>query len=329
MTATLERVSAGLEVLTLANERLRVRVLVSKGADILELTDLRSGIDLLADSPYGLRDPALQPPAPDSVVGWMDRWSGGWQLLLPNAGSATQHGGVELGFHGEAAVSPWACRLDGDGATLSTTLARSPFRIERRLMLAPGSRTLVVRERVTNVGRDAEHLMWVHHPLVGPPLLEAGCRITTDARTVTVDADVNHPTNPLQPGARGAWPHAPLKGGGTMDLSRVPGPEAGITYTAYLSDFADGWLAVTNPRLDLGIRWDWSADVLPYAWLFAEIHASSGYPWYKRAYVLGVEPASSVPAQGLTRALAEGTALTLAAGESRELEIRATVTGGG
>jgi len=135
----------------------------------------------------------------------------------------------------------------------------------------------------------------------------------------------DHPTNPLIPGASGKWPEAPGKHGSTVDLSRVPGPDAAYTLTAYLGDFAEGWLAVTNPALDIGIGWAWPAEVLPYAWLFQEFHASSGYPWYKRAYVMGLEPASSIPAQGLSRAINEGTALALAAGEARELEISATV----
>ena len=40
---------------------------------------------------------------------------------------------------------------------------------------------------------------------------------------------------------------------------------------------------------------------------------------------MGLEPASSIPAQGLSRAVDEGTALVLDPGGTRELQISATV----
>jgi hypothetical protein len=77
------------------------------------------------------------------MVAWLDRRSGGWQVLFPSAGDACVHGGVELDYHGEAAVSPWRCEVLGDSrcaaATLEVVLAHSPFRLLRRLRLAEGS----------------------------------------------------------------------------------------------------------------------------------------------------------------------------------------------
>jgi len=331
--ARLERRTPTLQTLVLENERLRVTVLVSKGADVHAIEDRASGVDLLAKAPWGLRDPGLQPPVSSSLVGWMDRWSGGWQVLFPSGGDACMHQGVELDYHGEASLQAWSCELverdDAAEALLGVTLTHSPFRIERRMTLPAGSSTLVLEETVTNLGGDAESCMWVHHPMLGAPFLEGGCRIAAGARTVIAAPERDSAANPLVPGAAGAWPNAVAKDGGTLDLSYMPGPDEPRSLMAYLGDFDEGWLSVVNPRLELGIGFTWPADVLPHAWLFQEVHASPGYPWYRRAYVMGTEPASGTPATGLARAVADGTALELAPGASRTVELRATVLRGG
>jgi hypothetical protein len=91
---------------------------------------------------------------------------------------------------------------------------------------------------------------------------------------------------------------------------------------AYLGDFAEGWYAVTNPDLGFGVAVVWPADVLPYAWLWEELHASSGYPWYSEAYTLALEPASSVPGQGLAHVVASGgSRVVFEPGESRSLKL--------
>ena len=311
-----------IDALTLATADIEVTVLVDKGADILALVDRASGIDLLAKAPWGLRDPARAPGETSSFVAWLDRWSGGWQVLFPTGGGPCVHGGIELDYHGEAAIVPWTCERTGDAAaTLEVMLAHSPFHLRRELRL--DGRTLELRETVTNLGGDEEAFMWVHHPLFGPPLLGPGARLEASAGTVTADAERDGRCNPLQPGETGAWPQAVAKDGGTLDLSRLPGPDEPRALMAYLGDFTRGRLAVVNSHV--GLELQWPAELLPYAWLFQEVHASPGYPWYRRAYLLGAEPASSVPGAGLARAIENGTALTLAPGAARTLELTATV----
>lgn len=316
----------------LENEHLRVTVLLSKGADVYAIEDRASGVDLLAKAPWGLRDPGLQPPVSSSLVGWMDRWSGGWQVLFPSGGGPCMHQSVELDYHGEASLQPWRCTLverdDAAEALLDVTLTHSPFRVERRMTLPAGSSTLLLHETVTNVGGDTERFMWIHHPMLGAPFLDGGCCIDAGAHTVVAAPERDSPANPLVPGAVGTWPHAIAKDGTTLDLSRMPGPDEPRSLMAYLGDFEEGWLAVTNPRLQLGIEFTWPVDVLPHAWLFQEVHASPGYPWYRRAYVMGTEPASGTPATGLAQAVADGTALELAAGAAASIELTATVLRG-
>lgn len=59
--------------------------------------------------------------------------------------------------------------------------------------------------------------------------------------------------------------------------------------------------------------------------MWGEFGAWKDYPWWGEAYVLGLEPFSSHPTNGLASAVDNGSALTLAGGESRTLRLRAEV----
>lgn len=50
---------------------------------------------------------------------------------------------------------------------------------------------------------------------------------------------------------RSPWPMAQLRDGRTADVRYVRGPEAHTHDDVYLADLSDGWVAVSNPRLDL------------------------------------------------------------------------------
>jgi hypothetical protein len=79
----------------------------------------------------------------------------------------------------------------------------------------------------------------------------------------------------------------------------------------YLSDFEDGSYSVVNARLGLAVEIRWPLDVFPTAWFWQELHASPGYPWYRRAYTTALEPNTTAPAHGIVNARAKGGATML------------------
>ena len=151
--------------------------------------------------------------------------------------------------------------------------------------------------------------------------MRPGCRIDTAARTVTADAIFDGDHNPLPPSSRHTWPIARAKDGSAVDLSQIPPAELPRQLLAYLDDFDSGWYAITNPDLELGVGVVWPADLYPYAWFFQEMHASSGWPWYRRTFMCAIEPSSSVPGHGLAEAAKTGTHRTLLPGASETLEL--------
>ena len=60
----------------------------------------------------------------------------------------------------------------------------------------------------------------------------------------------------------------------------------------------------------------WNARDFPHVWLWRE-HGSKGFPFYGRASLVAIEPASSWPGLGLAEARRRGQAIELAAGATR------------
>ncbi len=67
--------------------------------------------------------------------------------------------------------------------------------------------------------------------------------------------------------------------------------------------------------------------MLPYLWLWQELGASTDYPWWGQAYVVGLEPFSSYPTNGLAAAVDNGTALRFGPGQRRDLQWSVRVWG--
>lgn len=300
--------------LTLSNSHLEVTVLAGKGADIYSLVDLRTGIDVLWKTPWGLRQPAMWEHTGSSQERWLEAYPGGWQLLLPNGGDECKEQGATWGFHGEAALVRWDVAEVGQmSVTLETELLSAPLHLTRKLSL--DGPVVRVHEVVRNLAPGDVEVMWSHHPAFGAPFIEKGCLLSAGCRSVL--ADDREPGTLLAPASEHAWPVAQTKDGKQVDLGLLPGPEDHRTVFAYLSGFSSGWFAITNPRLRLGVGLRWPLEVFPSAWLWQEVHATSGWPWWGRAYVVAVEPASTFPGQGLANARAKGGRGVLLAGNSK------------
>jgi galactose mutarotase-like enzyme len=218
------------------------------------------------------------------------------------------------------ATIPWECEQDGDALRCRVRSELTPFRLERAMRVAGGR--LVLDETVTNEGAEAAHFVWGHHLVLGPPFLEAGCRIEASARTIVTIPETWEETARLEPGQRSEWPHARLRGGGTVDLREVPGPEAESHDDVYLTDLEDGRVTVTNSRL--GLRFVLEFDAQLFRWLISwQPYGGAKALPLTGAYALGVEPwVSRLP---LADAVAAGEAIELEPGASLSTSLSAGV----
>jgi hypothetical protein len=278
--------------LSLSSQRIRVDVDPGHGADILQITDIDSGVGILASTPWraradSIRDRRMAPSAIDPTDRWLEAYRGGWQTLCPNAGPPRHVGTTKVGFHGEASVSAWQVdESDDASARLSLELFSVPVRIDRELRLDGSS--LVQTDVLTNLGDDRIDIDYVSHPAFGGAFLDGDCVVDTDARSFTPD-----PGSALPP--RADDPHDPA-GGGVSDLRVVPPPGESAFRFGWLSGFDTGWYSITNVDLALAVRVEWDARILPHAWWWQELNGSAGHPWFRRARIMAIEPASTTTA---------------------------------
>ena len=316
----------GWDVVRLANDEIVVDVVPGKGGDILTVAPV-GGENLLWSSPWGLRPRNGPVAAGSSHAVAMDYYPGGWQTVFPNGGDPCVEHDVEWPFHGEVWTASLDWSADGDDAVaMSTRLVRSPFELTKRVHVA--GCTVTVTETVRNVGGHGVDVMWTSHPAFGPPLVDGDCRIDTNAQRFIVDAERDTRSRDLDLGAEGSWPRVRGRDGEDVDLRRVPAPGAGVDRMAYLTDFAgEPWVTLTNEAAGVAVRLEWDASVQPHAWYWLEANATPGFPWYRAAYVLAIEPASSFPARGLaTVRRTTGTQRRIAAGATATSSVSLSVS---
>lgn len=283
------------DLVHLRTAELRATVDPGRGADVLSLVDARTGVDVLFRTPWRARADAVRagqrPSSADPTAAWLEGYRGGWQMLCPVAGDPRRVHGAPVGFHGEASTVPWTVVDQGPSSLgLVTDLFSVPVRIERTVEARGPAITVV--DRLVNLSDVELEIDYAHHPAFGGPFLDGECVLETGARQFTPDPD--------RAGGRAvpaAWPTATDSAGAPVDLRRIPAEGAPREVFGWLHDLDAPWATITNPRLGLGVRIGWDAEHLPQAWLWQELGATAGFPWFRRARVVAIEP-SSVPTSG-------------------------------
>ena len=279
--------------LVLDNDQIRIEIDPGRGADVLSLVDLDSGVEVLFSTPWRRRADAIRAGerpmlAATSEHAWLEQYRGGWQTLCPNAGPEREYRGAVLGFHGEASVVPWTLSdVTQISAALSVELFTVPVTIRRTVTLVKSS--VHVIDELTNTATTAVTVDYSHHPALGSTFLDAACIVSTNGTQFTADAESQDaPTRWLDIEPR---------------MGHLPAPGAEVREFGWLSGFPDNapaWAAVANPTLGLTVRLSWDGRLLPYAWWWQEFNASKDFPWYTKARVLALEPAST-PTSGPDR----------------------------
>ena len=288
----------GYSALVLENPALRVTVLAGRGGDVIEFLHKPTDTDFCTFNARGLR------PAVESAGrAFMDVYYGGWQEVFPSGGAPCRFAGVPLDQHAEVALLPWRVRVLRDDpeearVALEVRCLQTPFRVRREMWLRAEGAVLGVTSTVTNEGAAAHPAMWGQHLAFGPPYAGPGCRIRL--------------------------PHGARAVGGTAGLAleelAVAPPRGEPSSVSYLTGFDEGRYVLCNPARPVAIEVRWDASLYPYLWCWREAGATAGFPWYGRDYLVGLEPFSSYPTEGLEVAVRNGTALRFAAGESATAE---------
>jgi len=321
-----EFVYAGYRSVALENEKLRVWIVADKGTDIYEFLYKPLDVDFMWRSWTGLRPREhMLPSSPRSAGAHMDYYEGGWQELFPNCGNLSVHQGAEIGQHGEVLLLPWNYSITRDDpdeiqVRFDVRTIRTPFHLVKTLTLRRDEAVLRIHEKVTNESGQHVDFTWGHHPALGWPFVEEGCRIDLPDCFIRTVPEYTPETSQLKAEQLTRWPLAEgLEG--PVDLSLIPGPDVAASDMVFLEGIADGWYAVRNPKLGVGFGLRYPADVFKQLWYWQVYRGGSNYPWWSSTYNIALEPCASLPV--LHSAAERGEALRLGPGESREVELLA------
>jgi hypothetical protein len=317
----------GYSAIAMENDKLRITLLPGKGTDVIQFLYKPLKVDFMWASQPGLQSSrAMKGVTPETA--FLEFYPGGWQEILPNFGDACRYKGAALGLHDEVSLLPWACTIVENhpgcvSAVFEVRCVRTPFRIRKRLTLRGGC-DLQIEEEVWNESSEEMDCTWGHHPAFGTPFLDETCRVVVPHCRVKTQEEYVSPNSRLEQGQDCEWPRVRGRKGETIDLSRVA-PRATHSHDmAYLHGFEQGWYVLFHERLQLGFGMIWDSSVFKYLWFWQVYGGWHGYPWYGSSYNLGLEPCSSYP-QSLTGAIAAGTQLKFAPGESLRTQLSAAV----
>ncbi|MBC7810302.1 MAG: DUF4432 family protein [Burkholderiales bacterium] len=322
---------AGHPAVYLENDLLAITVLPEKGADIYKFIHKPTGLDLLWKNPVGLWPPGSPPHDGSGGLEFMENYEGCWQELFPSCNEPTIYNGAAIPFHGEVANLAWTYTIVEENADriavrFQVETRATTFRLERVMRLERGSTRLTLDETVTNIGAAEQHFVWGHHCVVGGPWLEPGSNLEMSAQTIVTSEQIyEEKTARLEPGQREPWPYARTRNGGRVDLSVIPGPETHSHDDVYLTDLeGEGWISVTNPRLNLTFSLHWDASLFKWIISWQPYGGAEVLPFKAMSYAVGIEP--WVNNKPLGAAVEAGEAIALAPGASLSTSVVAEVT---
>ena len=125
----------GWEVLRLTSDVLVADLVPALGGTVISLCRRRDDLELLWQTPWGLRHRGSIDLPGSSEASMYDSYPGGWHSQFPNGGDSASAHGAEWGFDGEARLTWLDWRVEGAKLVLSGRLVRSPFEIVRTVVL--------------------------------------------------------------------------------------------------------------------------------------------------------------------------------------------------
>ncbi len=298
----------GMRALVLENRELRATVLVDYGAKVLEFKLKSMNRDLLYHNP---RVEIRTPVYGVNVDNW---WHGGIDECIPT-GQVSVYRGEEYPCLGEVWPLPWEFKIEKNTSEEVTVhLWRptiiAPLLVERWMTLRDHGSVLEMRHKITNLGYSDFQFLWGIHPALA---INLSSRIDLPPSRVIIDT--SHPNNRL--GAAGdsyQWPYAKT-GGRTVDMRDVAPPESQTWDLHYATDFAEGWLAVTDTTAKAGFGMAFPKDVFKCIWLWTV------YGGWRGLHCVAAEAWTGYPGK-LEDAAKKGTCSRLDAGESLTCETR-------
>lgn len=203
-----------------------------------------------------------------------------------------------LSQHGEAPCSQW--RATGirkiKGAIALTTMVRLPVSgliFSREVELRQRESVAYFTETVRNTRRSDHFFHWVEHVTLGSPFLSShDARIAVSgAQALTDPHGYDEGKALLASNEEFCWPNAPLRQGGSIDLTQpFSTPGLGFVVATLIDERRQtGFVAAVNNRAELLIAYCFRRVDFPWVAVWEENCAIQAVPWGGRTRARGLE----------------------------------------
>ena len=237
----------------------------------------------------------------DSARHWLSRYRGGWQVLTPNAGKECVFKGVRYSFHGDSSYLPWSVTCKEESTIALEIILHSRLKVVRVLTINPTMARVDLLTTITNLTDSPEEVVLVEHAAFqGSPNVVVSA---PDDSTWKFDGDF------VEDGRTTRVWHEP-----DVAINDLAYPIKHRTERlTYLADGSAGWISIIDSVKGIGAKLTWDPIKLPYHWYWQE-QKSPGFPFYGRAEMTALEPASCLPTDTLAGASKAGRSTVIAAG---------------
>ena len=291
----------------LENERLRVTVTV-EGGHVTEILDKRTGVNPLWTPPWPSIEPSTydrrkHPEYGDDSESKLLAGILGHNLCMDIFGAPSpEEAAAGMTVHGEASVVPYEITASATELVARAEFPVAQLRFERRMRLDPASYVVRFRETVENVSAADRPIAWTQHVTLGPPFLEKGAtqfRLPA-TRSKVFEEDFAGEDGLMQPGAEFDWPHAPRKGGGTIDLRVYTNAPASGGFTTHLMDprREQAFFLAWTPSTKALHGYVWKRSDFPWMGIWEENYSRTQPPWNRKTLTRGMEFGASPMPEG-------------------------------
>ena len=224
---------------------------------------------------------------------WISRYRGGWQFLTPNAGHECVVNGRRHTFHGESSILPWEVTTRKNNLLVMELNIFNSLHLKRSLSLHPTQSILHCETEIENFSQVPQEIVMVEHV--------AFQGSSTSEISAPEQSSWVFPKEYEEDGVEEMlWKESGI---GRPDL-RFPVKDKFVRL-AFLQEGNEGWVSIFDQVRGIGARLIWDAEKFPYLWFWQE-RFSPGFPFYGRAEITGLEPATCHPNEALAGASQSG-----------------------
>lgn len=227
---------------------------------------------------------AIAPKSLGNEADWVRAWHGGWQPLLPNAGTEYLVGKFPQGFHGNASQAPWKIERVTD-SLVDLSWTGELLNCNRQIRVAKSE--VFITGTIENLDNVDREIIITEHLIFGDEIFSKDVEIQVDQNAHFADFGLDTTGEHAKKVVWGDESISNWKSVTAMTPSRF----------GVFSNIGVSGVKLISTNIDFQLTWDQGA--FPYAWIWEEMKTSKEEPWNGEYLALGIEPSTCPHGAGL------------------------------